>query len=137
MKSVSPFLHSVFRSLSDPYRLRMVVLMLRAKTEMCLCELSESLGEPEYKLSRHIKVLKSSGLVVSVREGKWIYHSLSRQHQFQKMLYQTIKAFPFTENQFAKDLVRFERRKRMRESGRCQMPIQFNKLSTKVLSLDL
>lgn len=137
MKRTSPFLHSIFQALSDPYRLRMIMLMLRAKTEMCLCEFSESLEQPEYKLSRHIKVLKSSGLVESVKEGKWVYHTLNKDHQFQKMIFQAIRLFPFTENEFDKDLRRFEKRKRLRENGRCQIPVRLKKVPSKVLSLDL
>ena len=137
MKRTGPLLHSVFQALSDPYRVRIVMLMLRAQTEMCLCELSESLEEPEYKLSRHIKVLKNSGLVGSIREGKWIYHSLNKDHQFQKMIYQAIKLFPTAENEFSKDLRRFEKRKSLREDGRCQIPSRSSKPPAESRSLDL
>jgi ArsR family transcriptional regulator, arsenate/arsenite/antimonite-responsive transcriptional repressor len=51
MHSMNICLHEIFQALSDPYRIRIVRLMLAVKGEVCLCEISESLDEPEYKLS--------------------------------------------------------------------------------------
>lgn len=99
----------------------MVSLMLRAKGEMCLCELSDSLEEPEYKLSRHLKVLKSSGILTSTRDGKWIYHSLVRNRHL-KAIYDAVQAHPDSGNQFEKDFRRFKRRILLREGGRCRQP---------------
>lgn len=104
----------------------MVSLMLRAKSEMCLCELSDSLEEPEYKLSRHLKVLKSSGILTSTRDGKWIYHSLVK-NRYLKAIYAAVRAYPDTSKQFEKDLRRFEKRILLRESGRCRQPSRMTK----------
>jgi ArsR family transcriptional regulator len=137
MKRTSPILHKVFQSLSDPYRIRIVVLMLRAKSDVCLCELSDSLEEPEYKLSRHIKVLKGSGIIGSIRQGKWIYHSLKRDQNFLKALHKTISFFPVTGSEFDSDFRRFEKRRMLREDGRCQMPVRIPKRISKVSSRSL
>lgn len=83
-------LHEVFGALSDPTRIRIIRLLLTTKDEVCLCELSDSLDEPEYKLSRHVKVLKSAGLITSIRDGKWVYHGLVKDHPYLKMLYRTV-----------------------------------------------
>lgn len=96
--------------------------MLRTKSEMCLCELSESLNEPEYKLSRHIKILKSSGLVSSLRDGKWVYHSLVQDKKYLKLILRAVAVFPDSGRQFEKDLVRFEKRLSLRKGGRCRQP---------------
>lgn len=120
MHLVNLQLHDLFQALSDPYRIRMVRLMLRIKTEACLCELSESLNEPEYKLSRHIQILKASGLLNSVRDGKWIYHSLVQNQKYLKFILRAVDIFPDTDRQFEKDFKRFEKRLLMRKAGRCR-----------------
>lgn len=122
MHRVNVALHELFQALSDPYRIRIVRLMLESKSELCLCELSEALEEPEYKLSRHVKILKSSGLIASARDGKWIYHSLVKDEKYLKLLHKAVTVFPDSENQLARDLTRFKKRMNMRESGRCRQP---------------
>lgn len=125
MHRVNVALHELFQALSDPYRIRIVRLMLDSESELCLCELSEALDEPEYKLSRHIKILKSSGLISSVRDGKWIYHSLVKDEKYLKFIYKAIGVFPDSANQLARDLLRFNKRILTRESGRCRQPSRF------------
>ncbi len=100
----------------------MVALILRSKGEVCLCELADSLDEPEYKLSRHLKILKNSGFLDSVRDGKWIYHSLVADKGYLTAIHQAIRTFPDTEKQFQKDFARFEKRIALRERGRCKTP---------------
>jgi len=115
-------MYEFFQALSDPYRIRIVGLMLRTKSEVCLCELAESLGEPEYKLSRHIKVLKNVGLVSSIRYGKWIYHSLVSADKHQRAVHEAIRFFPGHKSEFENDFARFKRRAMFRDGGRCRQP---------------
>ncbi len=123
MHRVDSSLNELFQALSDPYRIRMISLMLRAKSEVCLCELADSLEEPEYKLSRHLKVLKASGFLTSIRDGKWIYHSLVKMRHL-KLIYMAIRAYPDSGKQFEKDFHRFEKRILLREGGRCRQPLR-------------
>lgn len=122
MHIVNVDLHQLFQALSDPYRIRIVRLMQKVKGELCLCELSEALDEPEYKLSRHIKILKGNGLITSVRDGKWIYHSLVQDQKFLKTIFKAMTEFPDGEQQLNEDLLRFGNRLNLRERGRCQVP---------------
>lgn len=122
MHIVNVALHEIFQALSDPYRIRIIRLMLEAKSELCLCELSDALEEPEYKLSRHVKILKNSGLIDSVREGKWIYHSLVTDEKYLKLLHKAVSVFPDSANQLARDFARFQKRLNIREAGRCRQP---------------
>jgi ArsR family transcriptional regulator, arsenate/arsenite/antimonite-responsive transcriptional repressor len=64
-----------FHALSDP--LRISVLELLRKRELCVCDLCEALGVSQSKLSFHLKTLKEAGLVKSRQEGRWIYYSLN------------------------------------------------------------
>ena len=45
---------TIFQALSDPIRLRIIRILSTTNEEACLCELVDSLLEPQYKLSRHI-----------------------------------------------------------------------------------
>lgn len=132
MHRVSVSLHELFQALSDPYRIRIIRLMIESKSELCLCELSEALQEPEYKLSRHVKILKSSGLIASVRDGKWIYHSLVKKENYLKLIHKAVILFPDSESQLDRDLSRFEKRIKMRESGRCRQPSRIIEENVKV-----
>lgn len=122
MHRVNVSLHELFQALSDPYRIRIVKLLIQAKSELCLCELSEALEEPEYKLSRHIKALKTSGLITSVRDGKWIYHSLVKEQKYLKLIFSAVDEFPDSNKQSKKDFTRFKKRLTLREGGRCRQP---------------
>lgn len=67
---------AVFKALGEPTRLRLVVL-LAIRGETCVCELAQALGVPQCKISRHLAVLRSAGLVDCRRDGTWMYYKLS------------------------------------------------------------
>ena len=63
------------RALADP--MRVLILRVLLERELCVCELVAILDEPQYKVSRHLTVLKNAGLVTEWREGTWIHHAIS------------------------------------------------------------
>ncbi len=67
---------ALFKALSDPIRLRLAVL-LAIRGEACVCHLAEAIGEPDYRVSRHLSVLRAAGMVEARREGTWIYYRLT------------------------------------------------------------
>ncbi|MFB8791689.1 MAG: metalloregulator ArsR/SmtB family transcription factor [Potamolinea sp.] len=71
----SPLIIAGFHALSDPLRIQ--VLELLRKQELCVCELCEYLGTTQSKLSFHLKALKEAELVRTRQEGRWIYYSLN------------------------------------------------------------
>ncbi|HDH1514112.1 TPA: metalloregulator ArsR/SmtB family transcription factor [Klebsiella quasipneumoniae subsp. similipneumoniae] len=66
----------LFKNLSDETRLSLV-LLLREKGELCVCELTSMLKESQPKVSRHLSLLRDAGLLIDRRDGKWIYYRLS------------------------------------------------------------
>ncbi|MDU7840216.1 MAG: metalloregulator ArsR/SmtB family transcription factor [Pantoea sp.] len=66
----------LFKYLSDETRL-CLILLLREKGELCVCELVSTLREPQPKISRHLALLRESGLLIDRRDGKWIHYRLS------------------------------------------------------------
>ena len=65
----------LFKALSDPTRLRLAVL-LAIRGETCVCDLAAALDEPDYKISRHLGILRSGGLAETRRDGAWVYYRL-------------------------------------------------------------
>lgn len=120
--SVPP--HFLFQALADATRVRVLRVLATARQEACLCELVDSLLEPQYKLSRHLKVLRQVGLLAAEKDGRFVYQKLVTQHSHLKKLYAAIGALPDSEGVFEADLRRFIQRMRLREEGRCRIGIQ-------------
>ena len=66
---------AVFKALSNETRLRILILLSRR--ELCVCEIEEALELSQSRISRHLTVLRNSGLVLDRREGTWIYYRLA------------------------------------------------------------
>lgn len=65
----------LFSLLSDETRLRCLML-LQKEGELCVCEISRILGSIQPKISRHLALMRNSGLVSDKRRGQWVYYSL-------------------------------------------------------------
>jgi len=126
-------IEDVFRALSDSTRLRVVRLMAVTKEEACLCELVDSLLEPQYKLSRHLKILRQAGLLDSEKEGRWVYHKLATNTDSLHDLLGCVAALPDQEGLFASDLARFQKRLEHREDGRCRVGVLIDELESEIV----
>ncbi len=73
-------LHPVqfFKCLSDETRLRCMTL-LQLHGELCVCELTQALQISQPKISRHLALLRSCGLILDRRQGAWIYYRIHPQ----------------------------------------------------------
>ena len=67
----------VLDAMADPVRFR-VLRLLRGR-ELCVCELVDVLRVPQYAVSRHLRHLRTLGLVLSRREGRWMHYRLGPQ----------------------------------------------------------
>ena len=68
--------NTLFSALANEIRLRCLVL-LQLHGELCVCELTHSLGLSQPMISRHLALLRSNGLVRDRRAGQWIYYQLN------------------------------------------------------------
>lgn len=66
----------LFSLLSDETRLRCVAL-LQEEASLCVCEISQIIGSIQPKVSRHLALMRSSGLVLDERRGQWVYYRLN------------------------------------------------------------
>lgn len=63
------------KALADETRLRLILLICDQK-ELCVCELLSALEISQPKISRHLAILRDSNIVMTRREGQWIYYRL-------------------------------------------------------------
>lgn len=124
MPTITIHPEEIFQALADETRLRVIRLMAVTGEESCLCELVDSLLEPSYKLSRHLKILRQAGLLASHKEGRWVYHRLLKAPAYLEQLFSTVRALPDPNGVYRADLERFNERLCLREEGRCQIGIQ-------------
>lgn len=110
----------LFQALSDYTRVRIIRLLAVIEREACSCEMSESLNEPEYKISKHLKILRQSGLLSAEKEGRWIYHKIVKQPPYLNLLIDLVKSLPDNDNIFAMDQKRFNNFFPLRKNGRCK-----------------
>ena len=68
-------LEAIFSGLADITRLR--ILQLLAEEELCACEVMAALDLTQPTASHHLGILERSGLVLSRREGKWVFYRIA------------------------------------------------------------
>lgn len=70
--------HQFFKLLADETRVR-CLLMIAREEKVCVAELTEALNESQPKISRHLALLRASGVVVDIRQGQWVFYRISDQ----------------------------------------------------------
>jgi DNA-binding transcriptional ArsR family regulator/2-polyprenyl-3-methyl-5-hydroxy-6-metoxy-1,4-benzoquinol methylase len=65
-------LQKIFRTLSDPTRVR--ILALLAREELAVQELMEALGMAQSRVSRHLAILREAGLLQDRRDGTYVFY---------------------------------------------------------------
>ena len=123
------YLFRVFQALSDPTRLRIFRLLVTNRTEMCVCEVVDSLRERQYNVSRHLKVLELAGLLGGEKHGRWTYYGLDRRNPTVSSFAKLVASLPDLDGTFAEDQERFKKRMALREDGRCRCGIQTPELA--------
>lgn len=65
----------IFKALAEESRLRILALIMQ--DEMCVCEIELCLKMTQSNVSRHLTVLKNSGIVDSYKKAQWVYYKIS------------------------------------------------------------
>jgi len=86
---------------------------MASKRPLCVCELAEVLGLPEYKVSRHLSALKKAGFITSEHKGPWVYYEPVSSPLLSALA-------PFL-TPSAEDLQRLETRTKKRRKNVCAM----------------
>ncbi|QEQ00701.1 metalloregulator ArsR/SmtB family transcription factor [Thermosynechococcus sp. QKsg1] len=72
-----------FHALGEPLRLKVIEILHRE--ELCVCDLCDRLHLTPSKLSFHLQALRRANLVLSRQEGRWVYYRLNRP-QFEVLM---------------------------------------------------
>lgn len=67
---------ALLKALAEPTRLRLAAL-LALHGETCVCELAAAMDAPEFRVSRHLAIMKGRGLVEARRQGTWMHYRLA------------------------------------------------------------
>lgn len=71
-------LADLFKVFGDSTRIR--ILFVLFESEVCVCDLAETLNMNQSAISHQLKILKQAKLVTSRREGKSVFYSLADDH---------------------------------------------------------
>lgn len=65
----------VFKALGDPTRIKLMAMIVgSSEGEMCVCDLTKSVGLSQPTVSHHMKSLVEAGLVECEQRGRWAYY---------------------------------------------------------------
>ena len=65
----------VFKALSDANRLR--ILNMIVEKPLCVCEITDILELATSTVSKHLSILRDSGLIVDEKVGKWVNYRIN------------------------------------------------------------
>jgi ArsR family transcriptional regulator len=107
-----------FKALGDKKRLAILWLLNSVPGDLCVCEITDAIGESHCNVSRHLKILKEAKLVKEKKEGRWVYFGLMKpQERIQECLLQAMETIPA--ERFSRINERLKLRLSLRSGGRC------------------
>lgn len=66
---------AITKAISDPTRIR--ILLILGRGPLCVCQIRAVLGRAMSTISKHMAVLSRAGLVLAMRQGKWVYYRVN------------------------------------------------------------
>ena len=118
---------AIFRALAETSRMRVLALLLAANKELCVCELVDSLEEPQYRVSKSLRALHKLGLVSERRDGKWTYYRVAKANDAcLEAIHKAVMAIP--REILRRDQAELARRFRLRVGGKCLLGVQKREL---------
>lgn len=116
-------LRDLLGSAADETRLRILAALEAAPdNELCVCELVDALREPQYNVSRHLRILSNSGLVAERPEGRWVHYRLTNNRRETRALLAFLREVGGGTDRG--DRARLRRRLALRRGGACVLGVQ-------------
>ncbi len=107
----------IFKTLSDPTRLRIVRALMEG--ELCVCELENILGVSQSNISHQLRILRQADLVKDRKVGKWVFYSLE-DNTYLGVLSPAIKDWTGGEKVIKEDLRRVRKCLNSNATERCK-----------------
>lgn len=108
----------IFKAIGEETRLRILRILIKADEELCVCEIVDILGKPQYTTSRSLTTLKKAELVEERRQGKLMMYRLKRS-ALNNMLFKSVAALPEDDKSYKGDFAALDHRLAIREEGKC------------------
>ena len=80
MSDFDEFRAKIFKALADPLRLQILDILREGET--CVCEIVPALGVSQPLVSRHLRILKTRGLIKSRKDGTRRLYSVTEPTVF-------------------------------------------------------
>jgi len=107
-----------FKALGDKTRLAIIWLLNSVPGDLCVCEITDAIGESHCNISRHLKILKGAKLVKEMKVGRWVYFDLAKpQDKVQGYILQALATIPA--DAFLEMTARLQMRLSLRDGNRC------------------
>ena len=80
-KHVEKRIAEIHKVLSSPFRIKLVYTI--GEGEACVCHLESVMKKRQAYISQHLMVLRDAGILLTRREGKYIFYRVASQDVFQ------------------------------------------------------
>jgi ubiquinone/menaquinone biosynthesis C-methylase UbiE len=94
------------RASGEPTRLRLLILL--ARSELTVTELTQILRQSQPRVSRHLKLLVEAGLLDRFREGSWVFYRIADRGVGGELVGFLVASVPLDDLVVARDLERLE-----------------------------
>jgi len=64
----------LLKALADETRLRIMRVLAKCDSSLCVCEIVDALDLPQYVVSHHLSILRHAGAVEDSRQGTWVMY---------------------------------------------------------------
>src|SRR5215510_13103945 len=95
---------AALRAVAEPTRLRLLILCARG--ELTVTELTQILGQSQPRVSRHLKLLCAAGLLDRFPEGNAVFHRLAEAGAGAALARQILRLLPRDDETLRLDRVR-------------------------------
>ncbi len=83
---------TALRAAGEQTRLRLLAVLVHG--ELTVKELTNVLGQSQPRISRHLKLMTESGLIVRYPEGSWVFYRIAETGQSAKLARDLIALMP-------------------------------------------
>lgn len=87
-------IETICKLLGDSTRLEMVGALFY--NEVCICELVKYFDISQPAISRHIKKLKNTGMLLERKEAQWKHYQINKDYKFYDLIKTIIEMCPKT-----------------------------------------
>jgi ubiquinone/menaquinone biosynthesis C-methylase UbiE/DNA-binding transcriptional ArsR family regulator len=97
---------NALKAIADPTRVRLIMLL--AKAELAVTDLTRIVSQSQPRVSRHLKILTEAELIERHKEGSWVFYRLPVAGPYSDLVRATLALSNATAETVARDFTRLE-----------------------------